>query len=118
MRQELLVRVKDFALRIVRLYVALPKRTECQVLGKQLLRSGTSVGAHYSEATRSRSKAEFVSKLEVALQELEATRYWLELLVAAEMVTAGRLQPLLKETAEIIAILTASTKTAKQASSR
>jgi len=118
MSQELIARVKDFALRIIRLYTALPRRIEAQVIGKQLLRSGTSVGAHYCEATRARSKAEFVSKLEVALQELEETRYWIELLIMAEIVRPARLQPLIKETTALIAIFTASTKTVKRSHSR
>jgi four helix bundle protein len=63
--RDLHARTKAFALRIIRLYSSLPKTTEAQVLGKQVLRSGTSVGAHYSEATRARSQAEFISKIEV-----------------------------------------------------
>jgi len=118
MSQELIARVKDFALRIIHLYIALPRRTEAQVIGKQLLRSGTSVGAHYSEATRARSKAEFISKLEVALQELEESRYWIELLTMAEIVPLKRLQPLLEETTALIAIFTASTKTVKRSAIR
>ena len=73
-------RTRAFAVRVIRLYSALPKSTEAQVIGKQLLRAGTSVGAHYREAVRARSDAEFISKLEGGLQELEETRYWLELL--------------------------------------
>jgi four helix bundle protein len=68
---DLRTRTKQFALRIVRLFAALPKSTEAQVIGKQLLRSGTSVGAHYREANRARSEAEFISKLEAGLQELD-----------------------------------------------
>jgi four helix bundle protein len=78
-------RTKNFALRIVKLYTSLPKTTEAQVLGKQVLRSGTSVGAHYREATRARSNAEYISKIEVGLQELEESIYWLELLSEAEI---------------------------------
>ena len=69
--EDLRTRTKRFALRVIRLYSSLPKKTEAQVIGKQLLRSGTSVGAHYREAVRSRSDAEFISKLEGGLQELE-----------------------------------------------
>ena len=69
--EDLRTRTKRFALRVIRLYSALPKTTEAQVMGKQLLRSGTSVGAHYREAVRSRSDAEFISKIEGGLQELE-----------------------------------------------
>jgi len=70
-------RTKAFAVRIVRLFAALPRSTEAQVIGKQLLRCGTSVGAHYREGTRARSDAEFVSKLEVGLQELDESIFWM-----------------------------------------
>jgi four helix bundle protein len=76
--KQLGIRTKAFAIQIIRLYVRLPKTTLAQVLGKQFLRSGTSVGAHYREATRARSTAEFVSKIECGMQELEETSYWLE----------------------------------------
>ena len=101
---ELRARTKNFALRIIRLYVSLPKTTEAQVIGKQLLRSGTSVGAHYREAQRAKSTADFISKLEGALQELDETAYWLELLGEAKIVPTDRLAPLVKETDELIAI--------------
>ena len=101
---ELRARTKTFALRIVRLYVSLPKTTEAQVLGKQVLRSGTSVGAHYREAQRAKSNADFISKIEGALQELDETAYWLELLVEAKIVPEDKLAPLVKETDELIAI--------------
>ncbi len=84
--QDLRVRTKRYALRIVRLYTALPKSTEAQVLGKQVLRSGTSVAANYREASRARSDAEFISKLGIVEQELDETIMWLELLVEAEIV--------------------------------
>ena len=111
---ELRERTKEFSLRIIRLYCALPKATEAQVIGKQVLRSGTSVGAHYREAGRARSDAEFVSKLEGALQELDETQYWLELLVESNIVPAPRLDPLLREAAELTAILVSSVKTVKR----
>ena len=79
--KDLKVRTKTFALRVVRLYVALPKSAEAQVLGKQVLKSGTSVGAHYRESLRARSDAEVISKLEGGLQELEETQYWLRTVV-------------------------------------
>ncbi len=84
-QQDLRLRTKMFALRVVRLYVALPKTTEAQVLGKQALRSGTSVGAHYREACRAKSDADSISKIEGGLQELEETLYWLELIAEAEI---------------------------------
>ena len=101
---ELRARTKTFALRIIRLYVSLPKTTEAQVLGKQVLRSGTLVGAHYREAQRAKSNADFISKIEGALQELDETAYWLELLVEAKIVPEDKLTPLRKETDELIAI--------------
>lgn len=112
-RPDILGRTKDFALRIVRLYGALPKTTEAQVIGKQLLRSGTSVGAHVREGKRSRSDAEMVSKTEGALQELEETAYWLELLADSAIVQTERLADLMKEADELIAILVTSAKTLK-----
>src|ERR1041385_2977089 len=96
-KPDLKIRTKEFALRIIRLYPSLPKTTEAQILGKQVLRSGTSVGAHYREAHRSRSDAEFISKLEGALQELDETGYWLELLVESKIVSEKRLGDLQKE---------------------
>ncbi len=112
--RDLRERTKAFALRIVRMYVSLPKTLEAQVLGKQVLKSGTSPGAHYREACRSRSPAEFVSKMAVGLQELEETSYWLELLVDSGIVTTKRMADLLKETDELIAIFAASIITAKK----
>src|SRR5262245_13916796 len=113
---DLKERTKQFALRIIRMYSALPKSTEAQVIGRQVLRSGTSVGAHYREAIRGRSTAEFVSKIEGGLQELEETAYWLELLVEAEIVNVHRLQDLRNEVNELSAILTTCAKNAKQKS--
>ena len=110
---DLRQRTKAFALRVIRLYCALPKTTEAQVLGKQLLRSGTSVGAHYREATRSRSTAEFVSKIEGGLQELEESAYWLELLVESGILEQNRLADLQQEANELTAILVTCSKNAK-----
>jgi len=110
---DLHVLTRDYALRILRLYGALPEHTEAQVLGKQVLRSGTSVGAQYRVATRSRSPAEFISKMEGALQELEGTAYWLELLGAGKMLPESRLAALRAETNELIAMFVASVKTVK-----
>ncbi len=112
--RDLAERTKAFALRIIRLYSALPKTTEAQVLGKQMLRSGTSVGAHYREAKRARSNAEFISKLEGGLQELEETGYWLELLCETDIVRASLLSDLLSEQDELTAILVTCVKSAKQ----
>jgi len=113
--RDLRKRTKDFALRVIRLYGSLPNTTEAQVMGKQVLRSGTSVGAHASrrEATRARSPAEFISKMEGGLQELEETSYWFELLVESGIVTEARLADLRKEAEELTAIFVSSIKTAK-----
>jgi four helix bundle protein len=109
----ILERTKLFALRIIRLCSALPRSVESQVIGKQVLRSGTSVGAHLREGKRSRSDAEMISKIESALQELEETIYWLELLSDSGIIKTGRLSELLKEADELTAILVTSVKTIK-----
>ena len=112
--EDLRTRTKRFALRVIRLYSALPKKTEAQVIGKQLLRSGTSVGAHYREAVRSRSDAEFISKIEGGLQELEESVYWMELLVESGIIKTERLEELMKEADELTAILVTCVKKTKQ----
>src|SRR4051794_17842187 len=111
---DLKSRTKQFALRIIRLYAALPTSVEGQVMGKQLLRSGTSIGAHYREGHRARSTAEFISKLETGLQELDETAYWLELLVESGIVPESRLSELLQEANELTAILVTCVKRAKE----
>lgn len=83
------------------------------MIGKQVLRSGTSVGAHYREASRSRSNAEFASKMNVGLQELDETEYWLELLQEADIISAAKLKELRQETNELIAIFVTILKKAK-----
>lgn len=104
--QDLRSRTSEFALRIIRLYSSLPKSTEAQVLGKQVLRSGTSIGAHYREGHRAKSDPDIVNKFESALQELDETEYWLDLLVRSDIVPAVRVESLIKETNELIAIFT------------
>jgi four helix bundle protein len=104
-QNDLRERTTEFALRIIRMYTKLPKTTEAQTLGKQVLRSGTSVGAQFRESQRAKSDADFINKLEGCLQEADETAYWLELLVRAEIVSAEKLAPLRKEIDEIIAIL-------------
>lgn len=106
-------RTKEFALQVIRLYSALPKSTEAQVIGKQLLRSGTSVGAHYREGIRARSDAEFISKLEGGLQELEESCYWMELLVEAGIVPESKLAELMDEANQLTAILITCVKKIK-----
>lgn len=105
MERDLKQRTKTFALRIIKLYSALPQRAVAKVLSNQILKPGTSVGAHYREACRAKSDADFISKVEGALQELDETAYWLELIGEAEILSGNRLQPLHDEAEELIAIL-------------
>jgi four helix bundle protein len=112
-RQDLRVRTRKFALQVIKLYQSLPNTGEAQVIGKQVLRSGTSVGAQYREACRAKSPADFVNKMEGSLQELDETEYWLELLVEGEIVPSARITDMQKETNELLAIFVASVKTAK-----
>lgn len=112
--KDLRKRTKAFALRIITMYSKLSKNdVVAQVLGKQVLRSGTSVGANYREASRARSKSEFISKVGDSLKEIDETEYWLELLVESGCVSPAKMTNLLKETDELIAILTTISKNAK-----
>jgi four helix bundle protein len=111
---DLRVRTKLFARRVIRMYCALSKNDAAvQILGKQALRSGTSVGANYREAYRARSRAEFISKIGDCLKEADETLYWLELLLEEKFLAAPKLEPLMKENDELLAILTTISKRAK-----
>lgn len=114
MQNDLKIRTKQFALQIIRLFTTLPKSEECRVLGRQVLRSGTSVGANYREASASRSRDEFIAKLGDCHKELEETQYWLELLLEAGFVEPARLNPTLQEACELTAIVVSSINTAKR----
>jgi four helix bundle protein len=109
---DLRVRTKEFALRIVRMFVALPKTEVARVLGKQALRSGTSIGANF-RAHRARSKAEFVVKVGDCLKELDETSYWLELPLESKIVPAAKLSALQDECQQLLAILTTISKKSK-----
>ena len=98
---DLKLRTKEYALGVIRLFSQLPKRTEVQILGRQLFRSGTSVGAQYREATRGKSTADFISKIDGSLQELEESEYWLELLAESGLYPEERLRALKRETGEL-----------------
>lgn len=102
--QDLRKRLKQYALRIIRLYESLPQTGAVHIITHQLIRSGTSPGAHYAEANRAKSNADFISKLEGGLQELEESMYWLELLIEGNFVTESKLKPLCDETNELISI--------------
>ena len=111
--QALRQRTKQFALRVIRLSQALPASREAKVLGNQALRSGTAVAANYRAAGRARSKAEFAAKIGVVVEEADETVFWLELLVESGIVPADKLEPLLKEANELLAIFSASRRTAR-----
>jgi len=115
-KRDLQERTKQFALSIIRTFSMIPKTTEAQVLGKQLLRSGTSVGANYREAYRGRSKAEFIAKCGDSLRELEETAYWLELLVDGKIIPPERLTAIRGECDELIAIFVTILKRSKDTS--
>ncbi|MCI0354700.1 MAG: four helix bundle protein [Acidobacteria bacterium] len=107
-------RTKAFGLRIVRLFRALPRSPDAQVIGKQLLRCGTSVGANYRAACRGRSRQEFVAKLGIVVEEADEAIYWLEMLAEAEIIKAERLKDLLAEAHELTAIFTAAQSTSRR----
>jgi four helix bundle protein len=113
-KEEFRMRTKEFASAVVRLYCSLPKdRTEAQVLGKQLLRSGTSVAANYREASRARSDAEFVAKIDQCAQEADETLLWLELLRDDCGFRSDQTAWLLQEADELIAIFVTMAKRVK-----
>lgn len=95
--QDLVKRFKMFALRIIRLYSALPKNTVSDVIGKQFLRSSLSIGAHYHEAIYARSNDEFIAKIDLCLQELSETSYWIDLIVLAEVMKREKIKLLQDE---------------------
>ena len=110
---QLLNRTKQFALRVVRLFRSLPRSGEAQVMGNQLLRCGTSVAANYRAACRARSKAEFIARIGVVVEEADESALWIELLSDSGTVKKERVEDLLKEAKELTAIFTASRETAK-----
>ncbi len=106
-------RTKDFAKRVINLCRQLPETREGRLIGNQLFRSGTSVGANYRAACRARSKAEFIAKLGIVLEETDESLYWLEILSETQIVKADLLEPLMEEASELVAIFVASLRTAK-----
>jgi len=115
--EPLRARTKQFAIRIVRLFKSLPKTDEARIIGKQLLRSGTSVAANYRAVGRARSRAEFVSRMGVVVEEADETVFWLELLVDTGVVRKVLMESLLAEANELLAIFAASHGTARQRTS-
>jgi four helix bundle protein len=114
MSEELKQRSKQYALRVIRLCESLPNTQTAQIIGKQLLRSGTSVGANYRAACRAKSPADFISKLGTAEEELDETLYWIEILIESNIVAEKRLTELTQEGNELLAIFVASITTAKR----
>jgi len=112
--QELRDRTKQFAVRIVKLAAALPRNRVGDVLGRQIVRSGTSIGANYREALRASSRKHFATTLEIAIREGEETLYWLEILVESGLIKAARLSDLTTECRELVAILTATVVSTKR----
>jgi four helix bundle protein len=113
-KEEMKRRTKRFALRIVRLVEALPRGRTADVLGRQLLRSGTSVGANYRAACRAKSTADFISKMGTVEEEADESVYWMELLVEAGVVKADLIESLMKEGDELLAITVSSIKTTRK----
>ena len=111
--RELKERTKKFGLRIMKLVDALPNTTSRRAIGNQLIRSGTSVGANYRAACRGRSKAEFIAKLGIVIEEADECGFWLELIMEGNLLPNTQVQPLFKESDELTAIFTASVRTSK-----
>ena len=112
-REEMKSRTKAYANRVVKLCAALPNNWIARILGQQLLRSGTSVGANYRAVCRAKSNADFINKLRVVEEECDESLFWMELLVDNNLIRASRLAELMKEADEILAIVVSSAKTAR-----
>jgi len=112
-QEQLRNRTKAFAIRIVKLFRALPYKTDAQVLGKQLMRSGTAVAANYRAACRARSRTEWIAKIGIVVEEADETVFWLEMLSECEIVSSNRLGELTLEAHELCALFTASQRTAR-----
>jgi len=112
--EQLRNRTQDFALRIVKLFRSLPRSPEAQVIGKQLLRCGTSVGANYRAACRSRSKAEFIAKLGIVVEEADESAFWLELLIKTGTFKKEQVEGLLNEAQQLTALFNASRTTTRR----
>ena len=112
--EEFKKRTKAFALRINKMSERLPQTRSAEVIGKQLLRSGTSVGANYHAACRAKSQADFIAKMGIVLEEADECVYWIELLVEAEIVPETKVADVLDEANQIVAMTVASINTAKK----
>lgn len=113
-REDLKLRTKKYALRIVKLVEALPKNSTGRTIGNQLIRSGTGVAANYRATCRARSQAEFISKIGVVIEETDESAFWLEMIIESGLMKKELIEPLLKETTELLAIMIASSNTASK----
>lgn len=116
-REEMKRRTKAYANRVVRVCQALPENWLARTLGSQLLRSGTSVGANYRAVCRAKSTADFIHKLRIVEEECDESLFWMELLVDNGLFSQRKLESLMKEADELLAIVVASTKTARSSRS-
>ena len=112
--KQLQDRTKKFAVRIIKAFAKLPKDEATRVIGRQFLRSGTSLAANYRAACRARSSADFISKISVVSEEADETPFWLELLIDSELITTKKVESLMAECEELLKIFAASLATAKQ----
>ena len=113
-QEEMKRRTKQFALRVIRLVESLPRGRTADVIGNQLLRSGTSVGSNYRAACRAKSNADFISKMGTVEEETDESIYWMELLIEARIADYAKLDSLMKEANELVAITVSSIKTARR----
>jgi four helix bundle protein len=113
-QNEMKRRTKSFAIKIVRLFETLPQKGPANVIGRQVLRSGTAVGANYRSACRAKSIADFISKMGIVEEEIDETLYWLELLIECGILKQNELETLMREADELLAIIVASIKTARK----
>ena len=113
--EDLRQRTKEFALRIIKLFRALPKTEEARILGRQVLRSGTAVAANYRSACRARSRADFISRIGITVEEADETAFWLELIVEAGIIRRSKLESLLVEADALVRVFQASRTTARRA---
>lgn len=117
-KDQLRQRTKSFALRVIKLVDALPRKKSGEVLGRQLLRSATSVGANYRSACRGRSEAEFMAKLGIVIEEADESEYWMELIAEGGLLKPSLVSPLRREASELVAIFTSSVRTGRQKAAR
>jgi four helix bundle protein len=111
--KQLQDRTKKFAVRVIKAFAELPKNEAARTVGRQFLRSGTSLAANYRAACRARSTADFISKIAIVTEEADETRFWFELLIESELISVKVIQPLMSECDELLRIFSASLATAK-----